>query len=416
MTNGANRTLAYEISGYRDRHWVIDCVIDDEEPAIARGRSLLQSGRYEEVRIVRQRTGPGGFTVESEVFRDTAQGDRPLTLAGDPEDAPLCGDSEDLYGIEARLAIGSLMRRYLERECITATELMHVFSYLRRFDDRAGHLMAAALHKVATIQAQKLGVPTLERVRTLNGWLDIVMSRARDFGILRRKLKFDPADLALSMRRLDATFEDTAERRFALTAQVCYQLLGVGSIAGRLEYLFEMIERAESPELLAVLRELIADGIAFPDVLGEMVAGLPSRAVILARIADVVTGRFAPGTRERIDPVLAAFVRIHAKLGLNEAAGVLTKWLVREVARGKPMDQRDLKEDEQLFRNLLPRLRDGKGVLIGGPDMQQAVGAYRLVQRQRVLRDMGMHDQANEIAKVWSAEIGERFAPLVLQP
>ena len=140
-----NRKLSFEISGSSEGRWTIDCVIHDEDEAISHGRTMLRTGQFDEIRIVRHRTGPTGFTVETEILREAAPKDKRTTvgLAGDPDQAPLCQDAEALYGIDARLAIGKLMRRYLEQEGITATELMHVWPYMRRLDDKAGQLVAA---------------------------------------------------------------------------------------------------------------------------------------------------------------------------------------------------------------------------------------------------------------------------------
>src|SRR3954462_9654926 len=98
MTTPASRALAYEISGYRDRHWVIDGIMADEEAAVTRGRALLHANRFDEVRIVRQRTAPSGFTMETEIFHEGANDVRPVTLAGDPEDTPLCQNKTDFLG------------------------------------------------------------------------------------------------------------------------------------------------------------------------------------------------------------------------------------------------------------------------------------------------------------------------------
>lgn len=414
MSEIKNRKLSFEISGLSEGRWTIDCVIHDEDEAISHGRSMLRTGECEEIRIVRHRTGPTGFTVETEILRETAPKEKraSVALAGDPDQAPICQDAEELYGIEARLAIGKLLRRYLEQEGITATELMHVWPYMRRLDDKAGQLVAAAIFRVSESQAKILGIAAKDRLATIQRWVAKAMERVREFDFLRRKIPFDLGDLERSMRRLDAAIGED-QHKFGLVGQLSYQLLGIGSLAGRLEKLLEMAAQTEEAEPLEILDGMIADALSFPSIINDMLASLPNRAAAIARLADVVTGRFAPGPGERVDPVFATFVKLHGDTGLDISAGILLDWLIREVGRDKPLDRHDPKGDDKLLQKLLPHLRDAKGTLLGGVRMQEAIGAFRLAQRQRVLRDMGMHDQANELAKVWSLDMVERVAPLV---
>lgn len=408
------RSVTFEISGLSEGRWTIDCIAQDEEGAVSHGRTLLSTGQFEEIRIVRHRTGPTGITVETEILHEEAPKEktRPVALGGDPDEAPICQDETGLYGVQARLAVGKLMRRYLERENITATELMHVWPYMRRLDDKAGQLVAAAVYKVAEAQAKALSVTGKERVALLQRWIGKSMERVREFDYLRRKIPFDLNDLERSMRRLDAAIGEE-QRQFGLMGQLCYQLMGIGSLPGRLEKLLEMAAQTEDPNLREMLDGMIADALSFPTIISDIVASQPNRAVAIGRLADVVTGRLAPAAEERVDPIFTSFVKLRGDIGLDISAKVMLDWLIREVGRGKPLDRHDANGDEALLQKLLPRLRDGSGQLLGGVRMQEAIGAHRLAQRQKVLRDMGMHDQANELAKVWSIDMVERIAPLV---
>jgi len=412
-----NRTLAFEVSALIEGRWTIDCILRDEAEATTHARSLFQTGEVEEIRIVRQRTGPTGFTVETEILREAApkEKSRPVALSGDPEQVPVCRDAQALYGVQARLAVGRLMRRYLEQEGITATELMHVWPHMRRLDNKSGQLLAAAIFRVGESQAKLLGITARERVSTLQKWVAESMALVREFDYLRRKIPFHIGDLDHSMRRLDAAIGEN-NRQFGLIGQLSYQLLGVNSLSGRLEKLLDMAKQAEPPELVEALDGMIADILSFPSIIGDMVAALPNRGQAIGRLADVVTGRFARGAGERVDPVFAGFVKLHGEIGLDLSADILLDWLIREMGRGKPLNRHDAKEDEMLLQKLLPRLRDSQGKLLGGARMQEAIGAHRLAQRQRVLREMGMHDQANDLAKAWSIDMVERFAPLVAAP
>jgi len=198
-----NRKLAFEISGLKEGRWTIDCIMHVEEEAVSHGRSLLSVGEFEEIRIVRHRTGPTGFTVETEILRETAPKEkkRSVALGGDPDEAPLCQDLNGFYSIEARLSIGKLLRRYLEAENITATELMHVWPYMRRLDDKASQLIGAGVFKVAEAQAKIADISVRDRATILQRFIAQAMARVRDFDYLRRKIPFS---LTIWTARCDA--------------------------------------------------------------------------------------------------------------------------------------------------------------------------------------------------------------------
>ena len=65
-------------------------------------------------------------------------------------DAPLCSTTEDLYEWPARSTINQLMRTYLDKVNITATELMHSAKEIKRLLDE-GTLINSATAKVAAL-------------------------------------------------------------------------------------------------------------------------------------------------------------------------------------------------------------------------------------------------------------------------
>src|SRR4051794_29001393 len=82
------RRLRYEIYVLAEGRWRIEHVIDDERDqrgrfdrldfeeteknALGHAASLLASGKFQAVRVVRERRRPDGFATSSEIFRKEA--------------------------------------------------------------------------------------------------------------------------------------------------------------------------------------------------------------------------------------------------------------------------------------------------------------------------------------------------------
>jgi len=108
--------------------------------------------------------------------------------------------------------------------------------------------------------------------------------------------------------------------------------MGISSLSGRLEKLLEMATEAPEGEARVALDDMIADALSFPSIIQDMVAASQNRAVAIGRLADVVTGRFAPAPGERVDPILTNFVKLRGEIGLDRSTGVMLDWVIREVA------------------------------------------------------------------------------------
>jgi hypothetical protein len=405
-----NRTITFEISGFRDGRWLTDSVRDDEQAAMRYARSLLSSGYYEEVKILRQRIG-AGTKVETLILHEKAASDaeKPLTVGGDGDAGPVCQTLQDFFSPESRLAIQGLLQSFCDKFQISAIELMHNWTYIRKLNDDHPSLLMAALHKVAIAQAAKTGVEMKDRAQVLGQLIDEGTRRAKAVAQQRALPKFEEDNPDAAWQQLQNTGGPDA---VWLHEQVVVRwLFGFGSQGGKLERLLAAMEIATDKQVVALLDTIVAELFSGAKLIDEFFQQHANRAVALGQFADVLTGRVPDDAK--IDPLLLAFARVNKQGKLKYGAEVLTSHLSRQLGAGKPLDPRSPEGDERLFEQLMTKLRDQQGRLIGGLPTQRAVAGYKLKHRQRTLRRMGMDDAADALAKSWDDALIERLIPLV---
>ncbi|GIL39179.1 hypothetical protein [Roseiterribacter gracilis] len=405
-----NRTITFEISGFRDGRWLTDSVRDEEQAAMRYARSLLSSGYYEEVKIKRQRSG-AGTQVETVILHEKAAADvdKPLTVGGDPDAGPVCETLEMFFSAESRLCIQGLLQSFCDKFQISAIELMHNWTYIRKLNDDHPSLLMAALHKVAIAQAARSGVEMKDRAAVLGRLIDEGSRKAKAIQQQRALPKFEETDPDAAWKQLQQVGGPDAI--WLHEQAVCRWLFGFGSQGGKIEKLLACMDIAQDEHVLQLLDSIVAELFSGAKIIDEFFQQHANRAVALGQFADVLTGRVPDDAK--IDPLLLQFAKVNKAGKLKFAATVLTNHLTRQVGAGKPLDARGPENDEKLFDQLMVKLRDHNGRLLGDLPMQRAVAGYKLKHRQRTLRRMGMDDAADALAKSYDDTLIQRLIPLV---
>lgn len=393
-----NRTFTYEISACREGRWTLDVTSQDESVAFAAAGDLL-AGDAEEVKVVRKRRMPGGFSTSTEILhrKRPAGKDRPLALGGPVGEAPVCAGPDDLYALPSRRLLSRLFRQFLDRHQITATELLHGWSWLRRLSD-AGTLMMSARHQVAKVQAASTGEPLKARLAALDVLIGGGSARARDFAAERRALPpFSPDDLpGSSARILDRVGGEGHD--FIFLSQLSLHLMQSGSIAGRQEMVLDLLERTGGdPRIDGLLEGVVADTLMTAGAVKELLGPQPHLGASLAFLANFLNGRAAGS------PV-QAFARIGRLIDEGRGAAcrsVLLDRLLAELARDAPLDRRDTGREAALLDAVEASLRGIGGALLGGEAAEAALGRRRLRRHQAVLRGLGLEEQADQLPSHW---------------
>ncbi|MBI3451591.1 MAG: hypothetical protein HY057_01910, partial [Rhodospirillales bacterium] len=236
------RIIKYEIMVHYDKHWVIDCIMDDEEQAIMHARALLTDEKNDEVKVIRQRSmAATGFTTEKPVFEQVRPPKKKeIGLSATINAAPPCEKLEDLFSLDARVLMNRLFREFLDSLVITPTELLHNYGYFKKLDN-IGSLISSAVYQVAQAQANAGLGTAKDRANVVHGLIAQATTLARDALVERKRLPpFEPESLAEFCRRVQARVEPH-EWRYMVMMTLANHLAGSRNWGQKLEQIVALM-------------------------------------------------------------------------------------------------------------------------------------------------------------------------------
>ncbi|MFM2044130.1 MAG: hypothetical protein RLY86_2706 [Pseudomonadota bacterium] len=392
-----NRLVGYEVFFRREERWVLELVTDDEDAAIAEARRALSTGKTPAARVVRQRSMMSGFTTETIVFEEAAAApaEKPVVVHSPPVPTPVCRTVGEMFEAAGRRTVGLSLREYLARNDLTVTELMHSWSHIRRFQDKA-EILTACIHRIASAQATTTGEPVKPRVGALLGLVDEATTLARDFQVERKKLPhYDGSDIVAYDRIIRGLVGDD-RYPYVIRAMLSVWLFDIRSLNGKLEAVLHML-RADGVDnrLAAILDGFAADTLIFADVIQELFGARGCLGEFLCLLADLLQGR-APVV-EGVSPLLTDLALHFRDDRVPDCVAILTDRLVQELTADRPLDKLNPAREGHQIEVLSKALSLPDGSLFGGEVVRKAMSSRRLRHRQSVLRAQGLHHIADNL-------------------
>jgi hypothetical protein len=381
---GAGR---YEVYGHDGRRWLIDCVRDSRAAALMRCEELAEDTRaaFNLLQVVDAGRSDGCERVihEQAVHRKQASRPRMQTV----KDASYCEQLVDYYALHARLVVGRLLRPFLDDERVTALELLHDYTRLRRLmrDDR---LYPLALNHVASLQARMADRPAADRRAEIDRAVQQIIERARGghaYAGLSRALAAGGLPAACAALPADATPEQT---RLYLSAAIARLLRDQADWPDKLTALLDLVARADGSEAgCALVDEAVAEILQSADAVETLLGHAPSLAdrviarIRLARGELHMAGDRPPAARtgagagaEADAPDLAqrlsrAFVQAPA---IWQQAPRTLMHQAESVLHGTRPLANQATQEAEAFERVVAALH-GVGGLAGGPETADAV-------------------------------------------
>ncbi|EWY40326.1 hypothetical protein N825_37070 [Skermanella stibiiresistens SB22] len=398
-----NRQFSYETLVCHEGRWLIHCIVPEEEDAVAIGRRLLTEPGNEEIKVVRNRTMLTGFTTKREILHEVrpAIKEKAMVIKGRVDRSVVCEEVDDIYALQSRLIMGRLFRLFLEKYQITATELLHNWTYLRKLSD-AGNMLHAAVHQVALAQAAELNIPAKERIHHIEGLVHQAMARARDFYAERRHLpRFDTANLDHVSRRVHARC-GPENHVFTMRCLLGQHLMGYGSVGGKMEMLLTLMTEDLDPVLGALFEGVVADALVTTDMIKDLIGPQANLAQSLCSLADFLHGR---GDVKRMTPNLARIGALIERGAGESCRLILVERLLAELKRDHPLDRKCPEADGALLDSVIEHLRGPSDELLGGEAAEAAIADRLVRQRQAFLRDLGMVEVADQLPGKWKPNV-----------
>jgi hypothetical protein len=387
---GKTRKRHFEVLCQRGGRWLTDAYFDDDKAATRRAEALLADDKITAVKVMSQRDGMNGGIIEAEIlFKERAAREKPIQITADNTPVRPCQELKDLFALDSRLAIGRLLRQFLDKLQITPTELLHSHRMIQRLDG-TGNLATAALSRVAAAQAQVLKQPVRQRGEILDAFAQQARAWARDYEAARKSLPpFDRDDPAGTRRRLRATLGDDLRGDHAFLCHLADHLGELPSIPAKFEAVLAMAENPAGAAASDLLEGVLADVLAHPESLRDLIGAQPTLAQHIAALAAAVTGQPPDAPWPEGSPV----PRLSALIAAGRAAScarVLVDRLQFALASAVPLDQNQPENEPQLLQGLLERLDDGAGGMIGGEATGRAIAQRRQRQQAALRRKLGL--------------------------
>jgi hypothetical protein len=391
-----SRKLRYEIQSRCDKRWQIADIVGDgreelpgrfgrhnfeevERNVLSRANALLAGGEVEAVRVTRDRVRADGFTTTREIFFKEACGGKsepPLTVGRHDGAMPLCAEAADLYTRPACKVVGTVLRSFLDRQFITALELLHFHPYIRKLNENYS-LVQGAIHQIGTAQAKASGEDPKSRSQKLHGLMDAVEKRARDAMAEKHLPAVKADDFTGFADRVAARYEGAQGRYFTMVA-LARHFQGAASFLARLDFVLAYLPEARAEDLRELLDSFAADCLESSQLVVDLLGHQPNLASALGTLGDLARGQGGGGGA---DSSLAKLRGLIGEGALPLTTASLWDRILRELNRGRSLSRTDEKQEWNALMKLSDRL------LASCPPERKTVVESAIKDRIRRLRD-----------------------------
>ena len=363
--------------------WSLQMATEDRAHAIQTAEELLEDNRAAAVRVTKETLDPDTMAFNSvTVLTRGAPEVQRKRVVPDDEAGPRCGSPQDLYAPMARDLIGRVLEDWLNRQGVTAFELLHRPDLAEKLE-ASGVELQHAIQKVAVPESQAVGQPVHDLVRHYQKLADRAIERLLFAG---RKNQFPDLENH-SLADLAHRLAGQSDRAFIMGGIISGALKGVRGGRARLDRLMDLAGRApmEGPPhamvmvpIEQVMCELFAARTNLADVLGPAL----DQGASLAAVVRMVAPREVAALIAQ-DPRLALQVPVvegpAARLGERVAAGqfpllsaALARMVVRELMSPRRLRPNDAAGEIDILRTLAMTLTATAGRLLTLEEVQTA--------------------------------------------
>lgn len=355
----------YEVQTGLGGKWTYEETFEVKSQAIQKAQVLLESHKYEGVRVIAESERGG----EEVIFEEASEvKDKGLTIVP-VERSPVCDSLGQLYQFEARRTAGKLLRQYLDDIGMTAMELAFDFGRLRMLE-RDDKLYLAAMSRLANIQAKTTGEKPADRQGKLERLFNQLKDKAQAF--TERTDLLDKARDSGLEALIQTVNSDVAkeERHPAILAGLAAVMGEQGGWDGKLEVLIGMLGDKPSVVARAYIDEAMAEVLDGAAAVGELLGGVADAAQAHRMLALLSQGRLpeVKNPLSCINTLNATF----ARFDLENARTVLLERVAAGLRGVKPLTREGKAGDMKAFSALVGHLAGPVGV-IGGDCMAEAV-------------------------------------------
>src|SRR5690606_31394738 len=281
--------------------WSLQMATEDRAHAIQTAEELLGDQRAAAVRVTKETLDPDTMAFNSvTVLTRGAPEVQRKRVVPDDEAGPRCGSPQDLYAPLARDLIGRVLEDWLNRQGVTAFELLHRPDLAEKLE-ASGVELQHAIQKVAVPESQAVGQPVHDLVRHYQKLADRAIERLLLAG---RKNQFPDLD-DHSLADLAHRLAGQTDRAFIMGGVIAGALKGARGGRARLDRLMDLADRApmEGPPHAMVM-------VPIEQVMCELFAARSNLADVLCPALDQGASMAAVIHRDVSDEVIVLTVQV----------------------------------------------------------------------------------------------------------
>jgi len=381
--------MGYEILTQRDGNWQIEAVAAKKDESESIARQMLGRPGVSGVKVVRETGRAISQLKASDVIFERMKviGGSDKVFVNEIDEAPDCDSPADLMGVDGRMTVNRLFRSYLDKNNITASEVMHSYKELKRAMD-ADTLVPSAIAKVAQLQSRDSDVSSNERRDLLFGFVNEITERARKAEAKKLpRIRAEGFDSAFGKL---CDMADGDEFDYLLRVTVTKELLENRNWWGKLVQTVEWADPAEDPRALGALDGFLSDTLANNSVLQDLMGQQEDLGSALIGMIELGSGDLNIGAPEdhpdeSVEKTAAQLNKLLGAGKIPDSRNMLMERIRRQLMGKGPLSKGQEDGERDRFKDILDRLVSREEIL-GGPDMAEAV-----TERQsRILNKGGM--------------------------
>ena len=375
--------------------WTLSLATEDRAIALATAESLLAERQAAAVKVTKETMDAETLGFRTATILAKGEVEVKAKKAKVEDQAPLCVSPSDLYSMHSRDRITRLLEEWLNRNGITAFELLHRADMAELLEGSEMDLQGA-IQKISIPESQSRGLSVHEIVRSFQGLTERTLERIRTD---HKKGRFpDPSTEGFAQAAV--RLYSQPDPSYLLGGGVAAHLAPARNWKQKVDGLLDLADKisgnaismAEGPKALAFkvleqpLSEILGSKKGLADLLGANL-NLGQRLAAMTRLAapkavdDLI--RIDPAMAKAIPPLEGPAVRLAQWLG-HEAFFAVRASIARQILRDLLGPRRlcpdNAAQEVEMLRALAMALTFGAGKLMTPEDVQAA-----FVDRSRML-------------------------------
>ena len=381
--------MPFEILALHGDTWQIDATVNKKSEIEEVASQILGESGVGGVRVVHDsiliEKSINDLEEEDFVFEKIKDAVQEKIFVGEIDTAPKCEVADDLLKPDALTTLNRLFRKYLDKNNITAMEVIHNGKEIKRLND-ADTLVPSAVGKVAKIQSENSDASSNERRDILFEFMQEITNKAN-----QAEERGLPAIKKTSFTEAISELKKTAsegELQYLLNVIIAKELIDTRSYWGKLLQTIRWASDLDDPGVEAALDRFVADILANNSVIQDLLGDQLDLGSAVIEMLDLGSGSLETGEldelqEEGMEWTKAKLNQIMARPSFKISQLILLERAEQQIAVSGKLSKEGETGEQERFKSILDRVIT-KDEVLGGAQMAEA-----LTERQTRLINKG---------------------------